>query len=116
MKLILKTEEYTGCMVMQKEHNISPKRRRLNRGKLPKYKVDGNCSAPAVVAAVQGDALRSAHSPRPWRGSPNRSARRIFAEKRGFRQLLPHIICACGRKLCEETGVLNSYEYQIIQC
>lgn len=40
VKLILKTEEYTGCMVMQKEHNISPKRQRLNRGELPKYKVD----------------------------------------------------------------------------
>ena len=63
VKPILKTEEYTGCMVMQKEHNISPKRQRLNRGELPKYKVDGNCSAPAVLAAVQGDALRSAHSP-----------------------------------------------------
>lgn len=40
VKLILKTEEYTGCLVMQKGHNISPKRERLNRGELPKYKVD----------------------------------------------------------------------------
>ena len=45
VKLILKTEEYTGCMVMQKEHNISPKRQRLNRGELPKYKVDDHHEA-----------------------------------------------------------------------
>ena len=42
VKLILKTEEYTGCQVMQKEHNISPKRQRLNRGEVPMYKVDGH--------------------------------------------------------------------------
>ena len=45
VKQVLKTEEYTGCMVMQKEHNISPKRQRLNRGELPKYKVDGHHEA-----------------------------------------------------------------------
>ena len=45
VKLILKTEEYTGCMVMQKEHNISPKRQRLNRGELPKFKVDDHHKA-----------------------------------------------------------------------
>ena len=45
VKLILKTEEYTGCMVMQKEHNISPRRQRLNRGEVPKYKVDDHHEA-----------------------------------------------------------------------
>lgn len=45
VKLILKTEEYTGCMVMQKVHNISPKRQRLNRGELPKFKVDDHHKA-----------------------------------------------------------------------
>ncbi len=45
VKLILRTEEYTGCMVMQKEYNISPKRQRLNRGELPKYMVDGHHEA-----------------------------------------------------------------------
>ena len=45
VKLILKTEEYTGCLVMQKEHNISPKRQRLNRGELPKFKVDDHHEA-----------------------------------------------------------------------
>ena len=45
VKLILKTEEYTGCQVMQKEHNISPKRQRLNRGEIPMYKVDGHHAA-----------------------------------------------------------------------
>jgi len=45
VKLILKTEEYTGCQVMQKEHNISPKRQRLNRGEVPMYKVDGHHAA-----------------------------------------------------------------------
>ena len=45
VKLILKTEEYTGCMVMQKVHNISPKRQRLNRGALPKFKVDDHHKA-----------------------------------------------------------------------
>ena len=45
VKLILKTEEYTGCMVMQKEYNITPKKQRLNRGELPKYKVDDHHAA-----------------------------------------------------------------------
>lgn len=45
VKLILKTEEYTGCMVMQKKHNISPKCQRFNRGELPKYKVDDHHEA-----------------------------------------------------------------------
>ena len=45
VKLILKTEEYTGCQVMQKEHNTSPKRQRLNRGDVPMYKVDGHHAA-----------------------------------------------------------------------
>lgn len=45
VKLILKTEEYTGCQVMQKEHNISPKRQRLNRGEVPMFKVDGHHAA-----------------------------------------------------------------------
>ena len=45
VKMILKTEEYTGCMVMQKEHNISPKHQRLNRGEVPKYKVDDHHEA-----------------------------------------------------------------------
>jgi DNA invertase Pin-like site-specific DNA recombinase len=45
VKLILKTEEYTGCIVMQKVHNISPKRQRLNRGELPKFKVDDHHKA-----------------------------------------------------------------------
>ena len=45
VKTILKTEEYTGCQVMQKEYNISPKRQRLNRGEVPMYKVDGHHAA-----------------------------------------------------------------------
>ena len=45
VKLILKAEEYTGCLVMQKEHNISPKRQCLNRGEVPKYKVDDHHEA-----------------------------------------------------------------------
>lgn len=47
VKCILKTEEYTGCMVMQKAYNISPKRQRLNRGELPMYKVDDH--HPAII-------------------------------------------------------------------
>ena len=47
VKLILKTEEYTGCMVMQKEYNISPKRQRKNRGELPMYKLDDH--HPAII-------------------------------------------------------------------
>ena len=47
VKCMLKTEEYTGCMVMQKAYNISPKRQRLNRGELPKYKVDDH--HPAII-------------------------------------------------------------------
>ena len=45
VKLILTTEEYVGCQVMQKEHNITPKRQRRNRGEVPMYKVDGHHAA-----------------------------------------------------------------------
>ena len=45
VKLILTTEEYTGCQVMQKEHNVTPKRQRRNRGEVPMYKIDDHHAA-----------------------------------------------------------------------
>ena len=42
VRLVLRNEAYTGCLIMQKQFNISPKKEKVNRGELPMYRIDGH--------------------------------------------------------------------------
>jgi len=40
IRAVLKNENYTGALVMQKNYNTSPGRQRVNRGELPMYRIE----------------------------------------------------------------------------
>ena len=42
VRLVLRNEAYTGCMIMQRQFNVSPKKEKVNRGELPMYRIDGH--------------------------------------------------------------------------
>ncbi len=45
IKQMLSSEEYTGCMIMQKVFSASPRYIKINRGEMPKYKIEDHHEA-----------------------------------------------------------------------
>ena len=42
IRAVLKHEEYTGVLIMQKNYNIAPGKQRVNRGELPMYRIEAH--------------------------------------------------------------------------
>ena len=45
---ILQNEQYTGCLLLQRSYNYSPKKQKLNYGEMPMYRIDGH--HPAIIS------------------------------------------------------------------
>ena len=87
VKQILNNEEYTGCMIMQKVFTTSPRHIKINRGEMPKYKIDDHHDA-----IIDRETFDRVHEIMTLRAEKNAGKRRLESP---FSKLIRCGKCGC---------------------